>query len=866
MADDREDSLQRELDDHLELMAQERRDQGESDETARRAARRRLGSLSVIREDVRALSPLAAWSDAIQDFRYGLRLLLRRPGFAAAAALTLAIGVGATTTVFSVIQAVLLRPLPYADADRLAMVWEDVKQPTYTNARNSPAPGNFRDWRAQNSSFMDLAAIRSLAVTLTGRGDPLRVEAAAVSASLFRLLGARPAAGREFTADEDRAVPSRVALLGHDLWVDRFGSDPAIVGRNIQLNDVSFLVAGVMPASFHFPDADVQIWMPLQLTPEQLSDHGGHFLRVVGRLKPGVTFAQAQADLLGIAARLTVQFPRSNQGVSVVVVPLTEQIVGDIRRPLLLIGVVVGFLLLMVCTNIGNLLLARASARRQEFAVRAALGASRTRLLRQLLAEGALLAAGGGIAGLLFAWSGLQALRWLAPSDLPRLDELSIDSGAATFNAGIALAAGMLCSLAPALRASTPVDEDLRGEGRMAGARSSIRTRNALVAVQVALSVVVLVGAGLLLQSFVQLTRIPVGFRPDGVLTFRVGLPGPRYRTIEQRIAFYEQLTARLNALPGASSAAGISFLPLTMSGRSTGISIDDDTAPGQVRMVDFRSVSPGYFGAMSIPIRAGRDVDWSDSPTAPPAVIVSETAARTFWPGQNPIGRRLKRGRPEDTSLWLTVVGVVADVRQLDLVKVPRPAMYFAASQDPGTGDTLRDWVVRAPVEPAALAAPIRQAVAAVDATLPVTHVRAMAEWQAAATATQQFTLSLVSVFAAIALVLAAIGLYGVTAFSVAQRSREFGIRIALGARPGGLVANVLTHGARLAATGLASGIVLALALTRLMATQLYEIGPRDPATFAAVTALILVVSLAASFVPAFRVTRVQPIAVLRS
>jgi predicted permease len=686
-----------------------------------------------------------------------------------------------------------------------------------------------------------------------------------VSASLFHILRTAPAVGREFTAEEDRAAPSRVVLLGHDLWTGRFGGDVSIVGKSVQLNDAPFLVAGVLPAGFHFPDRNVQVWMPLGLTAEQLANHDGHFLRVVGRLKPGVTIRQAQADMDRIAARLTAEYPRTNTGGGVNVVPLTEQIVGDVRRPLLLISAVVAFLLLMVCTNIGNLLLARASARRAEFAVRTALGASRLRLLRQLLAEGLLLAVAGGALGLIFAWSGMRALQSLAPRDLPRLDELSLDGVAALFDAGIALLAGVLCSIAPAMRSQAATDAMPRGDERSSGTPASLRARSLLVVLQVALSVVVLVGAGLLLQSFVRLMRVPVGFQSDGVLTFRVSLAPARYRAIGQRTAFYRQVADRLRALPGVSSAGAISFLPLTMSGRVTGITIDSDSDESQVRLVDFRSVSPGYFEAMSVPIRAGRDVAWSDTPSAVPAVVISETAARTFWPDQNAIGKRLKRGRREDQTPWLTVVGVVGDVRQLELLRTPRPALYFPATQDPGVGDTLRDWAVHAN-NPAGLASAVRSVVREADATLPVTNVQPMAEWRSAATASQQFTLTLVGSFAVIALLLAAIGVYGVTAYSVAQRTREFGIRIALGARPGALLGSVLAQGARLTGVGLVVGVIVALGLTSLMTALLYETGPREPLTYAAVALLLLAVSAAASLVPAYRGTRVQPVVALRS
>jgi putative ABC transport system permease protein len=766
------------------------------------------------------------------------------------------------------VDAVLLRPLPYPHADRLAMVWENVNLPAYRNAQNSPAPGNFRDWRARSSTFLDLAAARGGAWSLTDGGEPIRVSGETATASLFRVLQVEPAIGRLFTPDEDRASPSRVVLLGHALWVDRFGSNPSIVGQAIHLDDEPYTVVGVMPAGFHFPDRDDQIWVPLGLTPEQLANHDNHFLRVVGRLKPGVALALAQAELDTIAERLTAQYPQSNAGVGVTVMSLRDQTVGDIRLPLLILLGVVGFLLLMVCANIGNLLLARASVREREFAMRAALGASRARLVRQMLAESALLASIGGGLGLALAAAGVGALRWSAPSNLPRVDDLVVNGSVAAFNFGVALMAGALCGVMPALQ---PRRGDLHGalkDGpRSTSTHARLRARNLLVIIETALGVVVLVGAGLLLRSFVRLAQVPVGFASDRVLTFRVVLPPLRYRTPVQRTAFYQLVTERLRALPGVRSAAAISFLPLTMQGRTTGLTVEGESAPtpGQVRFGDFRSVSPGYFALMSIPLVAGRDVGWTDTPTSPPSIVISDTMARTFWPNQNALGKRIKLGRPQENIPWFTVVGIVGDVHQLDLVKTPRPAMYFPASQDQGINDTLRDWVVRTEGEPAALTSSVRGVFRSIDSTLPITRVQTLDGVRSAATASQQFNLLLVGAFAILALVLAAVGVYGVTAYAVAQRTRELGIRVALGAQRGALLRLVLAHGAGLTIAGIALGTIVALPLTRIMSSLLFGVGARDPITFVGVAALLMVVSLVASFIPARRATRVDPLIALR-
>ena len=865
-----DDELDRELRTHLELEAAEKRKEGLDAGAAEDAARRALGSEARVREDVRALSPWAAADDAWQDIRYGIRMLRKQPGFTLIATVTLALGVGAAATMFSVVDAVLVRPLPYAEAERLAMVWENVNLPAYKNAANTPAPGNFRDWRARSRTFVDLAAIRSASWSLTDGGEPIRVEGEMVSASIFDLLKVGPAVGRVFTPDEDRASPARVVILGHGLWADRFGSSAAIVGQTIHLNDEPYIVVGVMPRGFHFPDPDDQLWVPLGLTPAQLANHGSHYLRVLGRLKPGVTLAQAQADLEGIAGQLTTEYPQSNTGVGVAVRSLLDQIVGDVRTPLLVVFGIVGLVLLMVCANTGNLLLARSSAREREFAVRTALGASRFRMLRQLVAESLVLASGGAVFGIALAAWGIHVLRSLAPPNLPRVEDLAINARVAIFDAVVALAAGALCGVVAAFPGERrPLNESLKDQapGSAGGGRRQ-RLRGLLVVVETALGIVVLVGAGLLLRSFVQLAQVPTGFDAERVMTFRVILPPARYASEPQRTAFYRTLAERLQALPGVTSAAAVSFLPLTMSGRTTGVSVEGEPArgSGQIRFVDFRSVSPGYFAAMRIPLRAGRDVAWSDTPATPLVILISETMARTFWPKQDAIGKRIKLGPPGADAPWLSVAGIVGDVRQLSLVTVPRPAMYFPAGQDRQTGDSLRDWVVRAAVVPESLMPAIRSTVWRLDPTLPISREQTLSQVRSASTATEQFDLLLVGVFAVLALVLAAVGLYGVISYGVEQRTRELGIRVALGARRFAVVWLVVAGGARLAGAGLAVGIAAALALTRLMTSLLFGVGARDPLTFAAAGLLLVVVSIAASIVPALRATRVDPVVALRS
>ena len=863
------DDLDRELRTHLEIEAEEQRASGLSADAAVAAARRALGRETTIREDVRALSPAAALDDLTQDLRYGLRMLRRHAGFTAVAALTLALGIGANTATFSVLEAALLRPFPYPAADRLVMLWENVNIPAYKNDQNTPAPGNFNDWRRQSQSYSAMAAIASRAWNLTGSGNPIRISGEAVSSDFFDVLAIEPALGRRFTTADDTRGSERVAVLSHGLWSDRFGGDPSAVGRTLLLDDVPYTIVGVMPRGFAFPDPDDQLWVPIALTPQQLANHGSHFLRVVARLKPGATTAQAQAELDGIAAELTKQFPASNTGVGARVMSLRDVVVGDVRRPLLVLSGIVGFVLLMVCTNIGNLLLARASAREREFAVRAALGAGRGRVLRQLLTESLLLALIGGAAGIALASWSLTGLRWLAPASLPHAEAISIDGVVAAFNFGIACVAGLVCGLAPAWQAQrTDLHEAIKAEARAASHPAGARARNLLVVAETALGVLVLVGAGLLLRSFWELQHVAVGFESDRLLTFRVATPRARYDTIQKRSVFLRALADRLTAAPAIQSAAGITFLPLTLSGGTSGVNIEGDPppAPGQVKFVDFRSVTPGYFSTMRIPLLAGRDVAWSDTPDGPSVIVVSQSAAQAFWPNRDPIGRRMKLGRSTDPSVpWLTVVGVAGNVRQLDLTRQPRPAVYFAGTQDAGTGDVVRDWVVRAGGDPATLASLVRSAVWAVDDSLPITRVQTMDRVRSTATSRERFTLLLVSAFGILALVLAAIGLYGVTAYTVAQRTRELGIRVALGAAPGDVLRLVLGLGGRLVGMGLAIGIAAALLLSELMRALLFGVGTRDPFTFVAAASLLATIAFVASYIPARRAMRIDPVISLR-
>ncbi|HKW89982.1 MAG TPA: ABC transporter permease [Candidatus Acidoferrales bacterium] len=864
----------RELEDYLARETEENIAQGMTPDEARRVAHMKLGNMRRIREEIREMNGIGFLETLWQDVKYAARMLRKSPGFTVVAVLTLALGIGANTAIFSMIDAVFLDKLPYPHADRIVMVWEDVHLPHYQDNEDTPAPGNFADWRKQNTVFSGMAATRYLSWNVTGAGEPVRVEGDAFSTDIFQVLGIYPMLGRAFTSEEDRPGASHVALIGYALWKSRFGGDASAVGRTIQLDDENYRVIGVLPPSFQFPDPGDQIFVPLALTEQQLANHGSHYLIVLARMKDKVTLAQAQSQMTVIGQRLTQEHPDSNTGVGVNVVPMREQFAGNLTRPLFVLWGVVGLLLLMVCANVANLLFARASVRGREFAIRAALGASRRRVVGQLLVESVLLAGIGGGLGLLLAFWGVDALGSLAvaPKDYnltanQALTSFHLNWTVVLFTAGISLLAGVIFGLAPAFQSSRRDISGVLQEGaRGAETKGQLRAHGLLVIAEMALGVVVLVGTGLLLRSFVRLTGIPVGFDAKDVLTFRVILRGPRYATLVQQTAIYKRAIERLSALPGVQSAAGISFLPLTLQGRTTGISIEGSapTAAGQLPFADFRSVSPGYFKAMKIPIVQGREFTWDDTAQRPLEAVVSETMARAFWPKGDALGKRFKLGPTNGTDPWITAVGVAADVRQLSLTVAGRPAMYFAVTQDPGIGDTLRDWVIRAP-NAAALAPEIRSTFAAIDPSLPVSRVKTMSEILSDYLGPQRFELSLVGLFGIAGLILAAVGIFGVTSYAVARRTHEIGVRVALGAQRSDVMRLILGQGTRLALWGVGIGLLAALGLTRLMASLLYGVSAYDPLTFAGVAILLGLVALAACYVPARRAMRVDPMVALR-
>jgi predicted permease len=877
---EREAEIVEELSQHLEDRYEQSLASGATEEAARRAALQELKEGDLLGREVRRAERPAAretltpgsparrsmFKDIWQDLRYGLRALRKRPGFTAVAVITLALGIGANTAIFSVVNTILLRPLPYKDPDRLVMVWEDATKHGYP--RDTPAAANFVDWREQNKVFEGMAAVADQSFNLTGVGDPERLDGKRVSANLFGLLGVEPVLGRGFLPEEDAPGAGRVAVLSHGLWQRRFGADPAVVGRALDLNGQSYTVVGVMPPAFQFPSPDVQLWVPIAFTQQQAASRGNHYLQVVARLKPGVGVEQAQAEMSTIASRLQQQYPEQNTDLGAAVVPLHEQVVGDIRPALLILLGAVGFVLLVACANVANLLLARAAARQKEIALRVALGASRARLVRQFLTESLLLAALGGVVGLLLALWGVNLLKAFVPDSISQVKAIAVDVKVLGFTLLVSLFTGFVFGLAPATQASNfNLSETLKEGGRDAiSSGRGKRIRSALVVAEVAVSLVLLVGAGLLINSFLRLRSVEPGFRADNLLTMGVVLPAQKYPDHARRAAFYDELLRRVEAVPGVKSAAVTNWIPLVKQGDSTSITVEGRPAPepGKELIAVTRVVSPDYFKTMGIQLSRGRAFDASqDRADSPGAVVVSETAARRYWPGEDAVGKRLSIGNPENPDDWLTVVGVANDVRQFQLDADPKPQMYLTYAQ---AGFFVpRNLVVSTSVEPLSVAVAVRNAVWGIDRDQPVSNVRTMEDVLSDSIARQRFSMLLLGIFAAVALLLAAVGLYGVMTYAVAQRTREIGVRMALGAQAGDVLKLVVAHGLKLALAGVALGLVAAFVLTRLMSSLLFGVSPTDPATLATISLVLVAVALLASYIPARRATKVDPLIALR-
>jgi putative ABC transport system permease protein len=857
-----------EIEEHIRLLTERYVRQGLSPDDAVTAARRQFGNMTRLRENWREQRTFPSLESLWRDLAQGARACGKNPGFSTAVVLTLALGIGANTALFSVCNALLLAPLPYNDSDRLVMLWE--RQPDGT--LGSVAPANFVDWREQARSFSGVVAINPFPAFVMNTPDaPARVSAAAVSWNFFSLLGARVAIGRGFLPEEDRPDRNRVAILTHRLWMERFGGRSSVVGSPVALNDQSYTVVGVLPEDFELVNrsADFQartsfdIWVPLALTNNP--SRGSHPLRVFARLKPGVTLENAQADLNDIAANLSRAYPADDKDTGIAAVALHEQVTGDVRPALITLSGAVGFVLLIASANVANLMLSRGTARQKEIAVRMAIGASRLRVARQLLVESAVLACIGGALGLLLAFAAVRAAAPYLPSDLSRANGFPVDARVLIYTALISLTTGALFGLAPLFQMRRiSASESLQHGTRIAG--GSARLRSALVVGQMAVTVILLISAGLMEKSLWALLHVPPGFRADRVMSARLTLPRSRYTDIARVSAFHRELIQRLQESPGIEAAGLTAYLPLSRLDNSWVFFIEG-RAPlpiGVYNNAKYRPVSEGYFETIGMKTIRGRTFTAGDHTDAPWVVVINESMARTYWGTQNPIGHRLRFGSRSTGPDWRTIVGVVGDVRHEALEDEPKPELYVPFSQAPST-EPMAAIVVRTTIDAAATTKTLRDTVSAIDRSAPLDEVRTLEEIVSLSVSQPRFRTALLVVFSTLALLMASIGVYGTTSYSARQRTREFGVYVAMGATSRDVLRTVLGRAAIVIAIGLVLGLLASVGLTRALTKFLYGVTPLDPATFVAAPLFLFIIAIVASYVPARRATRVDPIVALR-
>ena len=869
----RDRDLRDDIESYLDLLAAEKIASGVSPEAARRAARHEFGSVETVTDDTRRVRAGALLTEFAADARYGGRLLRRDLAFSIVAILTLGLGIGANSAIFSVIKAVLLQPLPYDDADRLVLVWE--RHTALGKDRDPVAPLNFQDWRAHNTTFADLGAYRLRSFALGNVADPEQLSALSVSSSVFRLLRTNADVGRVFTEEEEK-LRAPVVVLSHEFWRRRFAGDRQVTGRPITLNDTPFTIVGVMPPAFTFPDGDpVDLYTPLLFAPSELSGRRSHTLTVIGRMRDGMTIDAVRADVGGLAQRIAAADPTSNPEVTVA--GAHEVLVEDVRLALLILLGTVGGVLLIACANVASLLLVRATSRRRELAMRVALGAGRGRLVRQLLTESVVLALAGGAAGAGVAWVLIEALRRFQPPNVPRVDEVGIDATVLLFVTAAAFATGLVFGVIPAVQAaSARLTDATKKASETTPARG--RTRAALVVGEVAISLMVMAAAGLMLRSLATMQHLNLGFRPDNLLTAQLLLPFARYpidpsqyRALDPGspgladsgpARFFAQLEERLNAVPGVESVGAVSALPLNPVGTDYDMPVVIAGRPpppaGQELQADFRVATPEYFRAMGIPLLRGREFSALDGPNSESVAIINDTLARQLFPGQDPLAERLVLyGRPRQ------IVGVVGSVRHRGFRSDPRPEMILPFRQYQFTGMTL---TVRSTLDRAVLAAAITDAVRMIDPQLPVSRLRTMDDLLADSLAQPRFTALLLGAFAVIGLVLALVGVYGVTSYAVNQRAREIAIRIALGGRRHDVIWLAARQSLGYGALGILLGLLGAAAATGLMSGLLFGVTATDPLTFAGAAAALAATALAASYVPAIRAARVAPAITFRA
>ncbi len=862
---ERENELEEELRGHLDALTEENIRQGMTPEEARYAARREFGGVEQIKEDYREARGLPMLELFVQDLRYALRTLRKNPGFAAVAVLTLALGIGANTAIFSIVNAVLLRPLPFPQANRIVAVYQTLERNGIH--RNGVSYLNFADWQQQSHSFEQMGAFGESDVTLTGAGEPEIIPGAVVTSGLLSALGVRPVAGRLLVPDDDRPGAPAVVMLSERLWRKRFGAAADIVGKTVTLDKQVFTVAGILPGDFQFPfqNPPADLWIPVQQDTQLKSlipRRGGHYLSVIARLKPGVTLAGAETELAGINERLAKQYPAENSGWGIRIAPLQHELVGDVQLGLLVLLSAVALVLLIACANVANLLLARATSRSRELAVRAALGAGRQRIVRQLLTESLLLGGIGGALGAGSAWWAVRGLVQLLPDDVPRIHAIQVDGWVLGFTLLLSVLVSLVFGLAPAIQATavnlaTGLKEGARGNSEGNGKR----LRGVLIVSEVALAVVLLTGAGLLVRSFLELQNVSPGFRVDGILTAAVVLPQSQYTKPEEWARYSEQAVARIKTIHGVTSAAVVMGLPL--SGNRVNLAFEIDgrpQAPEERVSANFASVSREYFPLFGIPLLRGRVFDDRDTATSQKIAIVSEAFARRYFPNEEPVGKHLTFGFPERASR--EIVGVVGDVKHVSLDAPVEPEMYLPFEQNPVWG---MNFVVRTAGDPAALASAVRERIQEGDKDLPVVDVQPMTVYLRDSMAQPRFRTLLLGLFGVVALVLAAVGIYGVISYSVAQRTQEIGLRMALGADPAQVLRLVVGQGMKLVLVGLAAGVAGAFGLTRLFSSLLFGITAGDPLTYCGTVSLLIGVSLLACYIPARRAVRVDPLVALR-
>ncbi len=865
--------MEEEMRAHVEMKTQANIAAGMDPTAARHTALRQFGWAESIKETCREQRGVSWLENLVQDLRYGARQLRRNPGFTVVATLTLALGIGANTAIFSVVNGVLLKPLAYQEPERIVTI--------LLEGWNPVSPADFLDWRAQSHGFTGMAAAEFWDGTLTGGDRPESVRALRVGEGMFQILGVPPLLGRTFQPDDFQAGKDHVVVLSHRLWQRRFGGNPNIVGQSLALNGESYQIVGIMPPPFQFAPfwaTKAEFWAPLDLTP-RATQRGGNSLRVFARLKPGVARAQAQAEMDAIWQRLARAYPDSNSGRTVRVDTLLEKVVGNIRPALLMLVGAVIFVLLIACANVANLLLVRGASRQKELAIRAALGASRWRTIRQLLTESVLLSVlGGGLGLLLGVWGVGMLKRMLAVQAtairMPRTAEITLDSTALLFTLGVALLTGLVFGLAPALQAAAP---DLHGALKRSGrgateGRGGHRLRSALVITEIALALVTLAGAGLMLRSFARLEAVDSGFVPDKVLSFVVSLHGESDLVAERREAFYRQLSEKISALPGVISAGAVNHLPLAGDLWDRWLHIEGRPVakPNDGFGAIYRVCRPGYFQTMGITLERGRDFTDQDKSDTPGVMVINEQLAREQWRGEDPVGRRVTFDDTGINAKWFTIVGVIKNVKQHDWSEDVHNEIYLPFQQSPWLSDPTGPYlsmtlVVRTSTNPLGLVTAARNAVWSLNGNIPVSSVTTLEQVVSDAVWQPRFNLMLITLFAVLALTLACVGIYGVMAYTVTQRTQEIGIRMALGARNGDVLRLVLGHGIKLALLGAALGLTGAFGLTRLMTSLLYQVKPGDPVTFVCVPALLLLVTLSACWLPARRAAKTDPLIALR-